>query len=89
MVDLSRNIACVTDQSQLFIREFVSDSSYLYSYHWQDKNGQLIIRWDNAPHHTKLRTHPHHKHTPQLEESTEMNLEDILKIVNQRVKKRK
>ena len=26
------------------------------------KNGQLIIRWDNAPHHKQIQTYPHHKH---------------------------
>ena len=33
-----------------------------YSYHWQDKEGQLIKRWDNAPHHKELNNYPHHIH---------------------------
>jgi hypothetical protein len=34
-----------------------------YSYHWQTQNGELIKRWDNAPHHPEIETTPHHLHT--------------------------
>lgn len=77
------------DQSQLFIREYISAESYLYSYHWQDKNERLLIRWDNSPHHKNIKTYPHHKHTPQLEESSEVSLEDILTIIKKHISKRK
>lgn len=33
-----------------------------YSFHWQDANGNLKQRWDNAPHHPKLPGAPHHVH---------------------------
>jgi len=33
-----------------------------YSFHWQDKDKNIIKRWDNAPHHKQLKTFPHHKH---------------------------
>lgn len=33
-----------------------------YRYHWQDQNGRLIKRWDNAPHHRQIKTFPHHVH---------------------------
>jgi hypothetical protein len=33
-----------------------------YSYHWQRSHGQLVKRWDNAPHHPEIETHPHHLH---------------------------
>ncbi len=71
----------ISDGSELFIREYVSEKEYLYSYHWQDKNGSLRIRWDNSPHHVNLRTFPHHQHTPDLEESEEIGLEDVLKRI--------
>lgn len=32
-----------------------------YSFHWQDKNGNVIKRWDNAPHHKEFSSH-HHLH---------------------------
>jgi len=33
----------------LYIREYVSEEDYNYSYHWQEEDSELIIRWDNAP----------------------------------------
>lgn len=33
-----------------------------YRHHWQDGNGVLIKRWDNAPHHRAIETFPHHLH---------------------------
>jgi hypothetical protein len=33
-----------------------------YRHHWQDGNGVLIKRWDNAPHHPAIETFPHHQH---------------------------
>ncbi len=33
-----------------------------YSFHWQNANGQLRKRWDNAAHHPEISTHPHHLH---------------------------
>jgi hypothetical protein len=33
-----------------------------YHHHWQDKNGHLIKRWDNAPHHPYVTSFPHHLH---------------------------
>jgi len=35
-----------------------------YRYHFQDKDNQLIFRYDNTPHFSNLRTYPHHKHLP-------------------------
>ncbi len=34
-----------------------------YRYHFQDKNNQLIFRYDNTPHYPNMETFPHHKHT--------------------------
>jgi len=33
-----------------------------YRHHWQNANGLLIKRWDNAPHYPALETFPHHLH---------------------------
>lgn len=79
--------AHLINKTRLFIREYVSAKEYLYSYHWQDGNEELIIRWDNAPHHKQLKTYPHHKHTPKLEESEEVNLEDVLETISKRILK--
>jgi len=39
----------IIDGSELFIREYVSEKEFLYSYHWQDKNGSLRVRWTIHP----------------------------------------
>ena len=74
--------------SKLYIKEHVSEEDYIYSFHWQDKNGDLIIRWDNAPHYKNIKTFPHHKHTKNgVEESDEVCLEDVLKYIENYLKK--
>ncbi len=49
--------------SVLHIRQTVIDECmFKYAYHWQDAHGELICRWDNAPHWETISTHPHHAH---------------------------
>lgn len=46
--------------------------------------GSLRVRWDNAPHHTHIATHPHHKHVGDetiIEPSEEMSLDAVLGII--------
>ena len=56
-----------TDESVLYFIEFVNvkeaPHSYKYSYHYQDKDLNLIFRYDMAPHHKEIPSYPHHKHT--------------------------
>lgn len=33
-----------------------------YSFHLQNADGEIVIRYDNAPHHSELSTFPHHRH---------------------------
>ncbi len=35
---------------------------YVYSFHWQNAQNQLIQRWDNVAHYPKLPFAPHHIH---------------------------
>jgi hypothetical protein len=75
--------ANLVDGSTLYIREFVSEEEYNYSFQWQ-KNGELRIRWDNAPHHRELPTFPHHKHVGSNKNvfpSTEITLEEVLNAI--------
>ena len=54
------------DGSELHFREFVdmsqSDVRLTYAYHYQDKEKQLVFRYDNAAHKPRL-PRPDHKHT--------------------------
>ena len=74
----------LTDGSVLYVREFVSDEEYNYSFQWQ-RDGELKIRWDNAPHHRDLPTFPHHKHVgdnKNVSPSNEITLEDVLASIS-------
>lgn len=33
-----------------------------YRYHYQDPSANLVFRYDNAPHHPEVPSHPYHKH---------------------------
>lgn len=62
------------DDSYLDIYEVVSTElgypvriHYAYAYMRQ---GQHVFRYDNAPHHPEIVTHPHHKHIGVTEYST-------------------
>ncbi len=36
-----------------------------YRYHFQTYDKQFVARWDNAPHHPEVETHPEHLHLAQ------------------------
>ena len=74
-VQLSPNTAYLegevffTDGSRLVFFEFLrsaltSLNREKYRYHFMDASNQLVFRYDNAPHHPKIATFPHHKHRP-------------------------
>ena len=78
------------DRSRLFIRETVVDeTNRKYAYHWQSQNGELLIRWDNAPD-WEIATFPHHKHIDKednVESSYERTLEQVMPILARRLEK--
>jgi hypothetical protein len=50
-----------------------------YRYHCMDENHEMLFRYDNAPHHPEIASHPHHKHEENgVHESREPNLDDAL-----------
>jgi len=85
------------DGSQLeFVEVLVMSGLILtktdYVYHYQDGDAQLIFRYDNAPHHPDVGTHPHHKHifNPQtgveiIEPAKPPHLNDVLREIDQRL----
>ena len=55
--------AILKDKSVLYIKDYLfMDGSRKYSYHWQNEQGNLIARWDNAAHWPDVATFPHHVH---------------------------
>jgi hypothetical protein len=45
----------IKNETILFIKEYSDQYARNYSYHWQDLNGNMIIRRDNSPFHPYLK----------------------------------
>ncbi len=76
----------LVDGSVLFVREYMDETERNYSYHWQDADANLIIRWDNAPHHRDLPMFPHHKHIgAKVFPSRELDAAVILRAIAQQI----
>ncbi len=71
----------------IICQKYADEIDRNYSFHWQDKNENLIVRWDNAPHHSKIATFPHHKHDKHetIVESTEITAKEVLEIIQTKV----
>lgn len=69
----------LVDGSVLEFMEYLRGGSRLkYRFHLMDKAGEMIFRYDDAPHH-HTSTFPHHKHAPDgIVGSKERCLLDIL-----------
>ncbi|MDP2767686.1 MAG: DUF6516 family protein [Candidatus Methanoperedens sp.] len=71
---------------KLHVWEHTTPELQRYAYH-VSKGSQLVIRWDNAPHHRQIRTFPHHKHIKDaVLESREVTIEKILEEVEKMIK---
>ena len=80
----------LANQTLLYIREVVTIKDYKYSYHWQTKSGELIRRWDNAPHWQKGIDSVYHVHVKQpdaVEPSSRVTVEDVLKVISDLIDK--
>jgi len=79
-------IVSFVDGSELFIREYSDADERNYSYHWQDKHANLIVRWDNSPYHKEIDTYPHHKHANEhVSSSYEITIKDILTFIRKKI----
>lgn len=52
-----------------------------YAYHYQSASGDIIFRYDNAPHYPNIITYPHHKHVGSNVEPTQVP--DLSEILNE------
>ena len=92
-----RTRAKLIDESLLEVSIYCrihEDIIYLidYRFHWQEKDGKLKIRWDNARHHAELKTFPHHMHVGEdgnVKESTEIDLWKVLRILELKIEEGK
>lgn len=69
---------------RLFAKDYLfNDGARKYSYHFQDDEGNMIFRYDNAHHWIDLENFPFHKHLPtKVIESKPMNLEKVFNEIN-------
>ncbi|HYA42574.1 MAG TPA: DUF6516 family protein [Syntrophobacteraceae bacterium] len=53
-----------------------------YRYHFQDALNNIVFRYDNVPHFTKLDSFPHHRHTREgVLQTSRPELSDVIKEV--------
>jgi len=78
------------DESVLRMTEsWRNDVLLSYSYYWLTGSNELIVGWDNAPHHKKVKTFPHHKHLAHqktIRLSYETSLEDVMREIEKQLK---
>ena len=87
-VKLLKLKAMVRDASALYITELHTPDFQKYSYHWQDTQGKMIIRWDNKPHWKNLKTFPNHKHEKgRIWLSSIVNVEDVIEVIRATLKR--
>jgi len=72
------------DNSELFVKEILIQGKRKYAYHWQNRDEEIICRWDNAPDWPNIDTFPHHKHyRKELMPSYETEAEAIFKKIKE------
>lgn len=77
-------IVAWSQQRARVVRIRLNDGSYIdvrtssagdYAVHWEHRMVDgWIHRWDNAPHHPEVATHPHHVHDGQESQVTDSEL---------------
>ncbi len=75
----------LTNGSSLRLNEqYRGEALQKYAYYWLDVHNDLIVGWDNAPHHPYVSTYPHHRHVAVqvgIQPSTETDLEAVLDVI--------
>jgi len=77
------------DHSELHVREHLDSELKTYSYHWQNSEKILIVRWYNAPHHADISSFPHHVHEgseENVKESYDIGITEVMKYIFNRIK---
>ncbi len=82
-----RGTITFVDGSRLEFTEQLPTERRKFRLHYMDSVGNLIARWDSAPHHKALGTFPFHKHTPhQVEPHAAVTALDALNEISSMVK---
>lgn len=84
-----RGVLALVDGFELHIAEYVVTEPHVtrpkYRYHLQTSSGELISRWDNAPHHPSVPTFPDQRHDKRgtVHPTSPMDVPDVLDAVLQ------
>ena len=74
------------DNSIFEFMELVSEQEAEYRFHYMDKNKDLIVRWDSAPHYREIKTFPYHMHKKKgVKESKKVNFVEIIEVITEKV----
>ena len=74
----------ITDDTLLYVSEYLDKHTRTYSFHWQTSDGTLIRRWDNAPHFKQLASYPHHVHigpSNTVIESHDIGIAEVVQFI--------
>lgn len=80
--------ASLADGSQLEFSEYVERTPdgrmqvIVYSYRWENAEGELILRWDNTPHFPSLPGFPHHVHDKEAGITRAGKPMDVFTVLN-------
>ncbi|MFH1287802.1 MAG: DUF6516 family protein, partial [bacterium] len=86
-VKLIKIKAELLDETLLYITELYTLDYQKYSYNWQKKNGELIIRWDNKPHWKNIKTYPYHKHkNGEVLSSYRVTVDDVIEVIREKIR---
>lgn len=103
--DVQRIVPLELDEETLKLALYLQDGTNLriteqwqgsvllrYSYYWLTGANELKIGWDNAPHHTRLSSFPHHKHVGTQENrqpSSETTLDEVMAVILSNLRERR
>ncbi len=81
-----RGVIILRGGFELHIAEYVATEPEFkrlkYRFHLQSSDNRMIARWDNAPHHPEVKTHPDHAHIGQkIKANPPMDIPQALEAV--------
>lgn len=81
-----RGVIILRGGFELHIAEYVVTEPEVkrlkYRFHLQSSDNRMIARWDNAPHHPEVKTHPDHAHIGQrIKSNPPMDIPQALEAV--------
>ena len=90
ITELKYRVIFINNSILEFTEIFVHDiKKRKYAFHWMDFEYNLLIRWDNALHHSYIPSFPYHKHVGDdkiVTESYDISLFDVLTEIENQIK---